>query len=466
MRAGLRLRVILFFALIACGNIAAIGAGTYLAWRRSPEALPALGIAGLVAAFGAVLVTALVWLLFDEHVARALARFAAALRARAHCGVKADLDVNLVRHLGDLGPASAALCQELCELQQGLEARVDSATQKMEEENLQLAALLSEIPVAVMLVDDANRVMLYDRQCVHALGQVATLGLGRSVFDYLDRKDLEQALAMLAAGDQINLVDTCLATADGQGTVKARIRPALQGRGFMMTMEVDAETMAERPLVFDFDLIERTMDQHIAETPLSALTYVVFDTETTGLDTSRDEIVQIGAVRVMGHRIVQGESYETLVNPGRPIPQGSSRIHGITDEMVSQSPNVVTALRGFHCFALGAVLVAHNAPFDLAFLKRQEAELELEFDHPVLDTVLLSAVVFGQTETHTLDAIADRLGVRIDATVRHTATGDAVATAAVLVKLLPILEAHGIHTFGDATAAMRKHARLLPDLNS
>lgn len=466
MRAGLRLRVLLFFALIACGSIAAIGAGTFLAWHRSPEALPALGVAGLVAAFGTVLVTVLVWLLFDEHVARALTRFAAALRARAHGGVTADLDVNLVRHLSDLGPASAALCRELTEIQECLDARVDSATQKMEEENVHLAALLSEIPVAVMLVDEANRVMLYDRQCVHVLGQVATLGLGRSVFDYLDRKQLERALAMLAAEDDVNFVDMDLATADGQETVNARIRPALQGRGFMLTMEVDAETMAERPLVFDFGLIDRPMDKHIAEIPLSALTYVVFDTETTGLDTVRDEIVQIGAVRVMSKRLVRGETYETLVNPGRPIPQGSSRIHGITDEMVDQSPDAATALRGFHCFATDAVLVAHNAPFDLAFLKRHEPELELEFDNPVLDTVLLSAVVFGQTETHTLDAIADRLGVRIDTTVRHTATGDAIATAAVLVKLLPILEAHGIHTFGDATVAMRKHARLLPDLNS
>ncbi len=133
--------------------------------------------------------------------------------------------------------------------------------------------------------------------------------------------------------------------------------------------------------------------------------------------------------------------------------------------MVGDAPDPVTALRRLHGFARDAVLVAHNAPFDLAFLKRHEAALGQVFDNPVLDTVLLSAVVYGQTETHTLDAIAERLCVRIDGAARHTATGDAIATAEVLVRLLPVLEARGIRTFGEAIAAMRRHARLLPDLN-
>ncbi len=465
MRNNLRLRILLFFALIGAGNIAAIAAGALLASRRAPDALPALTVAGLVAGFGTILITALIWLLFDEHVARAINRFAAALRARAHGGVTTDLDVTCVSHLGDLGPASGALCRELAEMHASFESRVSSATSKMEEENAHLAALLSEIPVAVMLVDEAHRIILYDRQCVHALGQVASLGLGRSVFDYLDRDALKRAMADLAADAGRHFIDVDLATADGQDTVSTRLRPALQGGGFMLSMEIEDDIMAERPLVFDFSLTDRAMDQHIAQTPLSALSYVVFDTETTGLDIARDEIVQVGAVRVLSNRIVRGETCDTFVNPGRPIPGDSSRIHGITDEMVDGAPDPVTALRQFHGFAQDAVLVAHNAPFDLAFLKRHEAGLGLAFDHPVLDTVLLSAVIFGEAETHTLDAIADRLDIHIDGSARHTALGDAIATAQVLVRLLPMLEAHGIHTFGDATTAMRRHARLLPDLN-
>lgn len=462
---SLRLRILLFFALIACGALAATATGLWLAWRRAPEALPALVTAGSVAAFGIVLATALVWLLFDEHVARAIDRLAAGLRARAHGGVTTELDIGPSRHLSDLGPAAAALCDRLAKEQEEVEARLAEATRALEDEKAQLSAILSEIAVAIMVVDERRRITLYDRQCVHVLGQVATLCLGRSVFEYLDRAPLERALAQLTETEGRNYLDAELPTADGAGSVRARIRPAAQGRGFMLAMEVDEEVTAERPLVFDFGLLESGMAEDMASTPLSALTYVVFDTETTGLDPEADEIVQIGAVRALNGRLVSGETYDTLVDPGRPIPPASSRVHGVTDELVAGAPDVPSALRGFHAFAHDAVLVAHNAPFDLAFLRRGQAAAGVAFDHPVLDTVLLSAAIFGETEVHTLDAIADRLGVRIEGAARHTAMGDAVATASVLLKLLPILEARGIRTFGEAVAAMRRHERLLPDLN-
>ncbi len=462
---SLRLRTLLFFALIAVGAILATTLGLWLAWRRAPEALPALVTAGLIAAFGTALVTALVWLLFDEHVAKAIDRLAAAMRARAHGGVSTNLDTGHVRHLGDLGPAAAALSDRLAEARRSGEARLAEATRALEEEKTHLAAILSEIPVAIMVVDERNRITLYDRQCVHALGQVATLCLGRSVFEYLERGTLERALAELKDATGRNYLDADLPTADGEGSVRARIRPAAQGRGFMLAMEVDEEVTAERPLVFDFGLIDRDAGGDLADRPLSSLTFVVFDTETTGLDPRTDEIVQIGAVRAVNGRTVTGETLDSYVDPGRPIPPASSRVHGVTDELVAGAPRIGEAARRFHDFARDAVLVAHNAPFDIAFLRRSEGEAGVTFDQPVLDTVLLSAAVFGETEEHTLDAIAARLDVRIEGAARHTATGDAMATAAVLLKLVPILEARGIRTFGEAVAAMRRHQRLLPDLN-
>lgn len=461
---SLRLRLLLFFALIACGALTATAAGVWLGWRRLPEALPALATAGLVTGFATLLVVALVWMLFDEHVARALDRLAAGLRARAHGDVAGGLDIGFARHLGDVGPAAAALCDQLAAERREGEARLAEATRALEDEKAHLAAILSEIPVAIMVVDERFRITLYDRQCVHALGQVATLCLGRSIFEYLERAPLEETLARLAATDR-HFLDVDLPTADGLGSVRARIRPAAQGRGFMLAMEVDDAVMAERPLVFDFGLIEAEAAGDLAATPLSALTFVVFDTETTGLDPGADEIVQIGAVRAVNGRLVAGETFDTLVDPGRPIPPASSRVHGVTDELVAGAPDVPTAVRRFHAFARDAVLVAHNAPFDLAFLRRREGELGIALDNPVLDTVLLSAAVFGEAETHALDAIAERLDVRIEGAARHTAMGDAAATAAVLLKLIPILEAKGIRTFGEAVAAMRRHGRLLPDLN-
>jgi DNA polymerase-3 subunit epsilon len=101
----------------------------------------------------------------------------------------------------------------------------------------------------------------------------------------------------------------------------------------------------------------------------------------------------------------------------------------------------------------------------MAFLRRYSGKMQVTWDHPILDTVLLSAVVFGASETHTLDALCDRLGITIPDHLRHTALGDARATAEVLVKLLPLLQARGLQTFGDVIAETRKHGRLLEDLN-
>ena len=465
MRASLRLRTLLLFGLIVAGAFAAASGGAWLGWRRAPDALPALTSAGLVSVFGTTLVVAFVWRLFDENVARAIDRIAAGLRARAHGGVSAGLDIAPARHLGDLGPAAAALCDRLAEERREGEARLAEATEALEAEKTQLAAILSEIPVAVMVVDARNRITLYDRQCVHVLGQVATLCLDRSVFEYFERAPLMEAVERLRASTDRRFADVDLPTADALGTVRVRIRLIGQSQGYVLAMEVDDEVVAERPLVFDFGLIDRAPIEDVADTPLSALTYVIFDTETTGLDATKDEIVQIGAVRAMNGRMISGETFETLVAPGRPIPPASSRVHGITDELVAGAPDIRKAARRFHDFARDAVLVAHNAPFDLAFLKRREGEISVAFDNPVLDTVLLSAAVFGETEEHTLDAIAERLDVRIEGAARHTAMGDAVATASVLLRLLPILEARGIRTLRDAVAAMRRHQRLLPDMN-
>ena len=122
------------------------------------------------------------------------------------------------------------------------------------------------------------------------------------------------------------------------------------------------------------------------------------------------------------------------------------------------------AIARFHAFATGAVLVAHNAPFDMAFLRRGQTAGR-PFDHPVLDTVLLSAIVFGQLEQHSLDALTERLGITIHEADRHTALGDTVATADALVRLIPMLEARGLTSFGQVVAEGRKHGRLIEDLD-
>jgi DNA polymerase III subunit epsilon len=209
-----------------------------------------------------------------------------------------------------------------------------------------------------------------------------------------------------------------------------------------------------RPEFYDLALLEQARGTGAMGTqPLATLTYVVFDTETTGLQPSQgDQIVSIAGVRIVNGRILSGESFNRIVNPGRAIPPESIRFHGITDDMVKDKPPAKVVLPQFKTFAAGAVLVAHNAAFDLKFLRMCERESGAVFDNPVLDTMILSNYLDGPEAGHSLDDICGRYG--IDITDRHTALGDAIVTAAVLLRQIEALEARGIHTLDQAVKAL------------
>lgn len=217
-----------------------------------------------------------------------------------------------------------------------------------------------------------------------------------------------------------------------------------------------------RPEYYDFDLFQRAGTQReFDDQRLRQLTYTAFDTETTGLEPSAgDEIISLGAVRIVNGRLLKHEVFEQLVNPQRSINRDSSRIHGIDAQLLASQPTLSEVLPDFYRFCEDTVLVAHNAAFDMRFLELKEATTGIRFDQPVLDTLLLSAVVHPSLQEHRLEAIAERLGIRVIG--RHTALGDALLTGEILLKLIPLLADAGIETLKQARAASQRtyHARL------
>ncbi len=217
----------------------------------------------------------------------------------------------------------------------------------------------------------------------------------------------------------------------------------------------DRKRGSGRPEYYDFDLFKFEDKSIDLDRKLSELTYTVFDTETTGLEPSKgDEIIQIGAARIVNNRLLRQEVFDQIIDPEMPLKPESIPIHGITEDMVRGKPNIDIVLPAFHEFCEDTVLIAHNAAFDMRFLQLKEDRTGIRFSQPVLDTLLLSAVIHPNQESHKLDVILERLGIHID--TRHNALEDALATGEVFLKMLPMLEEMGIVTIRQALEAAEK----------
>lgn len=211
-----------------------------------------------------------------------------------------------------------------------------------------------------------------------------------------------------------------------------------------------------RPEYYDFDLFHQPgQTPELDNRLLSELAYTVFDTETTGLQPSQgDEIISVGAVRIVNGRLLQHEVFDQLIDPRRSLSVASMHVHGIQPSMLEGQPTIERVLPAFHQFCEDTVLVAHNAAFDMRFLQMKEGKTGIKFTQPVLDTLLLSAVVHPNQDAHKLEAIAARLGVNVMG--RHTALGDAIVTGEIFLKLIPLLAEQDIRTLRQAREAAQK----------
>jgi DNA polymerase-3 subunit epsilon len=152
--------------------------------------------------------------------------------------------------------------------------------------------------------------------------------------------------------------------------------------------------------------------------------------------------------------MLRQEIFDQLVDPRIPLKPEGIPIHGITEDMVLGQPTIDVVLPAFHEFCSDTILVAHNAAFDMRFFQMKEDRLGVRFAQPVLDTLLLSAVIHPNQESHRLESIAERLGINVIG--RHTALGDAFVTGEVFLKMVPLLADKGIHTLREALEAAQK----------
>lgn len=288
-----------------------------------------------------------------------------------------------------------------------------------------------------------------------------TYALARGLAEALE----EAEEAFLAARREDGFLHLTLTLPEGGGGV--RLPPLLEeaaGRsggsawkeGFRLHLLLPAreaprlpaqEGPPPRAVVFDLTLLQ--VPEELEEAPLEGLLYTAFDLETTGLDPEKDAIIALGGVHVLGQRVLHQEVFEALVNPGRPIPKASTEIHGLTWEMLKEKPKLEEVLPGFRRFIEDTVLLAHNGAFDMAFLRREGIH-----QPPLVDTLLLSHLLFPDLKDHRLEALAERFGVPVVG--RHTALGDALMTAEVFARMLPLLKAKGYRTLGRTLEACAK----------
>ncbi|MBB6630199.1 PolC-type DNA polymerase III [Clostridium algidicarnis] len=184
--------------------------------------------------------------------------------------------------------------------------------------------------------------------------------------------------------------------------------------------------------------------------------FVVFDLETTGFSSKNDSIIEIGAVKIKEGKII--DRFSEFVNPKRIIPSKIVELTSITDDMVRDSDYIEDVLPRFMNFAGDAVLVAHNAPFDISFIRKNCGDMNIKLNNSVLDTIPLARFLYPELKRYKLNVVAKHLGISLDN--HHRAIDDAKATADILIKGIEDLEEKGIFNLNDLNDEFLKNVNI------
>ena len=373
--------------------------------------------------------------LIDDH-------FAELDRLRGDLGVAAAANTALSPRWSAAGGAGPEL-KRLAETASTLlnrRVRPDAAI------DARLSAVLAAVGEGIVVVTDSGLVSLVNGAARDRLG-AAAVAVGTSVYAALDRPSLTAAMAEARRSQRP--VSVALVTADGEDLPATVVDLGAHGGAVLCFA---AAAGAQRQVEHDLGLHDRAPPPGPIgpNTPLRELPMLVLDTETTGVDVRRDRIVSIAALPLHGARLYKAEAFDRLVNPGIAIPPAAIAIHGITDAMVGDAPSFADVARELRAVLEGRVLVGHNVGFDAAMLRRAAALAGVAWpEAPTLCLARLEAMLEPDGADLSLDAMARRRG--IDVHGRHTALGDVLVTAELLVAMLPRLAERGVATFGQAT---------------
>ncbi len=211
-------------------------------------------------------------------------------------------------------------------------------------------------------------------------------------------------------------------------------------------------------MAFIRSMIKEQRKNSLYDISLDTVELVVFDLETTGFSPyNGDEIISFGAVSVTGANVCEDETYYSLVNPKRSIPNEIEQLTGITNEEAAEAPDLLHALRGFLEFVQQKVLVAHGTGHDKHFLNAALWRTsKVNFSHRLLDTMMVAKWLNPKLKGYDLDTLLDIYEIEVSS--RHHALEDAQMTAKLWSKLIPQVMERDVETLGDLYTQLSKHA--------
>jgi DNA polymerase III epsilon subunit family exonuclease len=319
-----------------------------------------------------------------------------------------------------------------------------------------LEDVLNALPDGVAVITPEGLVSLVNTPG-RPLFRHAGKAIGTSVFEVLSRHALGDAITQARAAGRP--VDVDLYTVWSE---HLRATVTLIGSEGSILLRFPASEAVSGGGEHDLSLHDRPPPATPAalDTPLADLPALSIDTETTGLDIRQDRVISIGGVRLQGDRLYRSATLNLLVNPGRAIPNRTIAVHGISNSMVADAPAFAAIAEEFAAATEHLVMVGHHVAFDVGILQAEMRAVGRDWSPArSLDVMLLHAGLFPESDAYSLDDLAAKLKVPVIG--RHSALGDALTTAEIYVRLVPMLIERGAVTLGAAEALQAEAAKRL-----